>query len=86
MMRTAADRSRDQVTLIRLADEGFRTARTTTSLVDKEADDHTPRHVHLYRNSRFVLKWDLNHRRPISGSLSRGFLGLIRLVEFEGLL
>jgi len=46
--------------------------------------DHTPRHVHVYRDGRFVLKWDLENRRPMAGAPSRKVLELIRQLEAEG--
>jgi len=50
------------------------------------ASDHAPRHVHVYKEGRVVLRWDLENRRPITGSPSRGLLELIRILENEGLL
>ena len=32
--------------------------------------DHAPRHVHVYRNGRFVVKWDL-----VRGTVIKGFAG-----------
>jgi hypothetical protein len=29
--------------------------------------DHPPAHVHVYRDRDLVLKWDLEHDRPIRG-------------------
>jgi hypothetical protein len=48
--------------------------------------DHAPRHVHVYRNGRLVLKWDLDNREPMAGLASRRVLELIRQLEAEGLL
>jgi hypothetical protein len=48
--------------------------------------DHSPRHVHVYRDGRLVLKWDLDHRRVLQGNLSRRILALIERLEEEGLL
>jgi len=48
--------------------------------------DHGPRHVHVYRAGRLVLKWDLDHGVPMAGKASRRVLGLIRELEAEGLL
>ena len=33
--------------------------------------DHAPRHVHVYRNGRLVLKWDLDHRKVMKGHETR---------------
>jgi hypothetical protein len=46
--------------------------------------DHSPRHVHVYREGRLVLKWDLDHRRPMAGQPARRVLELIRRLEAEG--
>lgn len=48
--------------------------------------DHAPRHVHVYRDGRFVLKWDLNSNRLMAGTPSPKVLNLIRQLEGEGLL
>lgn len=48
--------------------------------------DHAPRHVHVYRDGRFVLKWDLDSGRLMAGTPSRQVLDLIRQLEGEGLL
>jgi hypothetical protein len=47
------------------------------------AGDHTPRHVHVYRNERLVLKWDLEHQRAMKGRPSRRVLELIEELEAE---
>ena len=48
--------------------------------------DHVPRHVHVYRNGRLVVKWDLDNRKPMKGKASRRILKLIASLESEGLL
>lgn len=48
--------------------------------------DHSPRHVHVYREGRLVLKWDLDDRRPMAGAPSRKILDLIRQLERESLI
>ena len=48
--------------------------------------DHTPRHVHVYRDGRLVLKWDLDHRCAMAGSPPPKVLALIAQLEGEGLL
>jgi hypothetical protein len=50
------------------------------------AGDHTPRHVHVYRWGRLVLKWDMEHRLPMKGKPNTKLLRLIRELEEEGLL
>jgi hypothetical protein len=46
--------------------------------------DHPPRHVHVYRDGRFVVKWDLDNRMPMKGDASRQVLALIAELEAEG--
>ena len=48
------------------------------------AGDHTPRHVHVYRKGRLVVKWDLENRMSMAGRPSRRVLALIRRLEAEG--
>jgi hypothetical protein len=46
--------------------------------------DHEPRHVHVYRDDRLVLKWDLVKRRAIIGVLDRRILLIIEVLLEEG--
>jgi len=48
--------------------------------------DHGPRHVHVYRDGRLVVKWDLDPDVAIAGQETRRVLGLIRELQSEGLL
>jgi hypothetical protein len=48
--------------------------------------DHSPRHVHVYRKGKLVLKWDLENGKPMAGSASKKVLGLIEQLEAEGLI
>lgn len=48
--------------------------------------DHTPRHVHVYRHGRLVLKWDLEHHAVMQGTASRRVLRLIDELRKEGVL
>jgi hypothetical protein len=48
--------------------------------------DHPPRHVHVYRDARLVVKWDLDNRVPMKGAASRRVLALIAKLEAEGVL
>ncbi len=50
------------------------------------AGDHSPRHVHVYRDRRLVLKWDLENGKAMIGRPSRRVLTLIRELTEEGLL
>lgn len=48
--------------------------------------DHPPRHVHVYRDGRFVVEWDLDNDRAMRGAPLPGLTELIRRLEGEGLL
>jgi len=46
--------------------------------------DHLPRHVHVYKGRRLVLKWDLENRRVIEGIPTRRMLKAIASLVKEG--
>jgi len=48
--------------------------------------DHGPRHVHVYRDGKLVVKWDLDNKMPMKGSTPQRVLDLIAELEAEGLL
>jgi hypothetical protein len=48
--------------------------------------DHGPRHVHVYRDRRLVVKWDLENERPMKGEASRRIMMLIEQRRVERLL
>ena len=48
--------------------------------------DHSPRHVHGYRSSRLVVKWDLENWQPMQGKANRKLLQLIEELNKEGML
>ncbi len=48
--------------------------------------DHPPRHVHVYRDGKLVVKWDLDNKKAMKGTASRRVLELIAEFESEGLL
>ena len=48
--------------------------------------DHSPRHVHVYRDGRLVVKWDLDHEMVMKGNAPRRVVELIKQLEAEGLL
>lgn len=48
--------------------------------------DHGPRHVHVYRDGRFLVKWDLENGRAMKGRASKRILGVIDQLQEEGLL
>ena len=48
--------------------------------------DHGPRHVHVYRDGKMIVKWDLENEKTMRGRLTKRILALIRELETEGLL
>lgn len=48
--------------------------------------DHPPRHVHVYRDGRLIVKWDLDNQKAMKGAITRRVLKLIAELESEGLL
>lgn len=48
--------------------------------------DHAPRHVHVFRDGRLVVKWNLDDRVPMKGRASARLIGLIAELEREGAL
>jgi len=48
--------------------------------------DHSPRHVHVYRDSKLVVKWDLENQWPMEGKANRRLLQIIKELEIEGVL
>jgi len=48
--------------------------------------DHSPRHVHVYREGKFVVKWDLDNWRAMKGRTSKKILELIQQLQSEGLI
>ena len=39
--------------------------------------DHSPRHVHVYKDGKLVVKWDLESWKPMEGSANRKLLQLL---------
>jgi hypothetical protein len=48
--------------------------------------DHSPRHVHVYRDGKLVLKWNLDAKLPMSGKPTARILEVIAELEKEGVL
>jgi len=48
--------------------------------------DHPPRHVHVYRDGKLVVKWDLDNKSAMKGTAPRRVLELIAELEAEGVL
>lgn len=45
--------------------------------------DHSPRHVHVYRDGVLIVKWDLDYRKPMIGKATRRVRALIEELETE---
>jgi len=48
--------------------------------------DHSPRHVHVYKDGELVVKWDLDNWQSMRGDATRQVERLIRQLVREGLL
>lgn len=48
--------------------------------------DHPPRHVHVYRDGRLVVKWNLQDHVPMKGHATDNVLRLIAELQEEGAL
>lgn len=48
--------------------------------------DHSPRHVHVYRDGKLVLKWNLDAKLAMSGKPTARILEIIEELEKEGVL
>jgi len=48
--------------------------------------DHSPYHVHVYRDSKLVVKWDLENDVAMKGQATQRVLDLIQELRKEGLL
>ena len=46
--------------------------------------DHTPRHVHVYRDGKFMVKWDLRNKKAMKGEAPFRVVELIEELESEG--
>jgi hypothetical protein len=48
--------------------------------------DHPPRHVHVYRDGKLVVKWDLDSKKAMKGKAPGRVLELIETLASEGLI
>jgi len=46
--------------------------------------DHSPCHVHVYRDGTLVVKWDLENQSPMKGEANAKVLKLIKELSEEG--
>jgi hypothetical protein len=48
--------------------------------------DHDPRHVHVYKDGKLVLKWNLDTNLPMKGQPTARILAIIAELQREGVL
>ena len=46
--------------------------------------DHSPKHVHVYRDRKLIVKWDLENWLSMKGQASNRILAIIRELEADG--
>lgn len=46
--------------------------------------DHSPRDVHVYRDGKFVVKWDLDNHKAMKGNASKRVVELIKELDAAG--
>ena len=46
--------------------------------------DHSPRHVHVYRDNRLVVKWDLDNWLPMQGKATARVRRILEALVEEG--
>jgi hypothetical protein len=46
--------------------------------------NHSPHHVHVYRDGNLIVKWDIDHWRPMKGQAGKKILKLISDLLQEG--
>jgi hypothetical protein len=46
--------------------------------------DHASRHVHVYRDKKLVLEWDIDHGVAMGGRATHKILKLIAELRLEG--
>ena len=46
--------------------------------------DHTPKHVHVYKNGKLIVKWDIENNMAMKGSASRTILKYVEALVQEG--
>ena len=46
--------------------------------------DHAPKHVHVYKDGKLIVKWDLENRVAMKGKANSRVLKLIAELEREG--
>jgi len=48
--------------------------------------DHSPKHVHVYKDSKLQLKWDMENNKTMKGKPTERIIAMINKLKEEGLL
>ena len=48
--------------------------------------DHSPKHVHVYKDSKLLLKWDLENNKEMKGKSTKKLIALLDELKEDGLL
>ena len=48
--------------------------------------DHSPKHVHVYKDSKLLLKWDLENNKVMKGKSTKKLIALLDELKEDGLL
>ncbi len=48
------------------------------------AGDHSPRHIHVYRDKKLIVKWDLDAWQPMKGTASAQIRKYLKQLVEEG--
>jgi hypothetical protein len=52
----------------------------------KWSGDHDPPHVHVFKDGRLVLKWNLDTEKPLAGTATPALRAWLRKFRTKGLL
>lgn len=48
--------------------------------------DHSPRHVHVYRDGELIVKWDLDNNKAMKGAAPKRVVEILKELKAEGVL
>lgn len=48
--------------------------------------DHSPYHVHVYKDGKLVVKWDLDNNQAMKGKMTAKISSIIKDLKREGIL
>ena len=46
--------------------------------------DHSPKHVHVYKSGKLIVKWDIENWMPMRGNASKIILRYLKKLLEEG--